>query len=349
MAVKAAQIAPLAFGHHADDSALEHDLQFDLKNLMVTNPHTVDMEALKADKEGHIKAVARDAMQALVGRLFALPSVSTEVGPVATLPAAQATVLPRAKPIPQPKAETRWERFAKEKGIAGRKKERMVWDEDAKEFRPRWGYKRARDGVMDQAIVEVRDGQDPMADPWSDARAAKKARVGKNAGNRAKNQERAGAGVNTKAGIPVDLVSGPTAAAGSGSGKGAAGGGGTAGGAKRGKEATKRALELAQRSTASMGKFDERRVGEPERRVRSTRRKFRDATEPAARESETAAQILRGVLLNAGKSKVAAATATRDSLAAYDAVEGAPDRGAKKKKGGQAVGKFKKVTKKRSK
>jgi regulator of ribosome biosynthesis len=51
------------------------------------------------------------------------------------------TVLPREKPAPKPKEETRWEAFAKEKGIKKRKRERMVWDEEKKEWAPRWGYK----------------------------------------------------------------------------------------------------------------------------------------------------------------------------------------------------------------
>ena len=62
----------------------------------------------------------------------------------------------RAKPIPLPKKFTKWEQFAKEKGITNKKKARMVWDEEHGEFRPRWGYKRANAGVEDAPIVEVK-------------------------------------------------------------------------------------------------------------------------------------------------------------------------------------------------
>lgn len=52
------------------------------------------------------------------------------------------TILPRQKPVPQPRPMTTWEKFAKEKGIKKRKRsERMEWDEKAKAWRPRWGYK----------------------------------------------------------------------------------------------------------------------------------------------------------------------------------------------------------------
>lgn len=60
------------------------------------------------------------------------------------------------KPLPPPKKETRWEKFAKEKGIQNRKRARMLWDEEAQEWRPRWGYGRAKGGVEDMAIVEVK-------------------------------------------------------------------------------------------------------------------------------------------------------------------------------------------------
>lgn len=60
------------------------------------------------------------------------------------------------KPLPAANKETRWEKFAKEKGIQNRKRARMLWDEEAQEWRPRWGYKKANGGVEDMAIVEVK-------------------------------------------------------------------------------------------------------------------------------------------------------------------------------------------------
>jgi regulator of ribosome biosynthesis len=61
------------------------------------------------------------------------------------------------KPIPPPKKETRWEKFAKEKGIQNRKRSRMVWDEASQEWKPRWGFDRANGGVEDLPIVEIKD------------------------------------------------------------------------------------------------------------------------------------------------------------------------------------------------
>ena len=50
-----------------------------------------------------------------------------------------------------------WDRFAREKGITGKKRSRMVWDNDMKEWRPRHGYKRANDGVLNHPIVEAKE------------------------------------------------------------------------------------------------------------------------------------------------------------------------------------------------
>lgn len=86
---------------------------------------------------------------------------------------------------------TKWEKFAKQKGIKNTKKERMLYDEDTGEYKPRFGYKRGNNGIEDIPIVEVKAGQDPFADPWAEERKTKKERVLKNQTNQVKNQMRA--------------------------------------------------------------------------------------------------------------------------------------------------------------
>jgi hypothetical protein len=196
-------------------------------------------------------------------------------------------VLPRAAKVPEPKAETTWEKFAKEKGITKKKRERMVYDENNQEYRPRFGYKRANNGIEEIPIVEVKKGQDPFADPWAEAKNDKKQRVKKNTKNMLRNQGRANgtlgksksygeylfilcslltlhlvcceaqdvvsgtgcilfrvlmnshlflrADPEKMPGIPLDMGKDSTM--------------------KRGKNGLKRALQLVQHSTASMGRF----------------------------------------------------------------------------------------------
>jgi regulator of ribosome biosynthesis len=70
----------------------------------------------------------------------------------------------------------------------------MVFEEDSQEYRPRFGYKRAKNGVEDQPIVEIKTGQDPFKDPWAEERENKKARVVKNEKAQKKNTFRANGG-----------------------------------------------------------------------------------------------------------------------------------------------------------
>lgn len=123
-------------------------------------------------------------------RLMTFPTESSDVGPLTVLPHEIAT-LPRYTKIPEPKPETKWERFAREKGIKKEKKERMVYDEQTGEYKPRYGYKRINNGLEDLPIVEVKEGDDPFADPWSVDRQQKKDRIAKNKKSQMKNEARA--------------------------------------------------------------------------------------------------------------------------------------------------------------
>lgn len=124
------------------------------------------------------------------------PTRPARAVPQAQLPA-PSTVLPREKRMPDLAPETRWEKFAKAKGIKNKKKERMLWDEQTQEWRPRWGYKvrvlerhallaphccgarvwqRANDDTTPW-LIEHKSTDDPHVDPYTVRRVAKKQRV----------------------------------------------------------------------------------------------------------------------------------------------------------------------------
>lgn len=87
-------------------------------------------------------------------------------GVLLTLPAPN-ILLPRHKPLPTPKPPTKWELFARKKGIgkynqkpgaAGMDKERrrkLQYDEESGEWVPRWGYKGKNKDDENQWLVEV--------------------------------------------------------------------------------------------------------------------------------------------------------------------------------------------------
>jgi regulator of ribosome biosynthesis len=248
-----------------------------------------------------------------------------------------------------------------------------VWDEATNTWMFRHGYNKANDSAKEWPIMEIKEGQDPFDDPWQAQREAKKAKVDKNVENRLKNQERAGAlpkgtagkvlkgrakvrqagseGGNRDrdglpAGLPVDLqrtkLSEDVAAK----------------PALRGKKSTVDALLAVQRSTASLGKFDKMREGEPERKkslAAAKKRKYESATDKKvlSTEAERGMKVLKAVVDGGGAAKERAIKkgkfAKGETAYDYDYNDGLGDSSFRKKKGRAGAGKMKKMTKKRVK
>lgn len=356
----------------------EEKCNVDLKNLLAFNTHQVNHRALykkssvtdesteifvdgmKIANEDHLLQKASEGCTQLLAGLWKLETERTDAGPRAILPSYYETVTPRELPPPALKAETRWEKFAKERGIAPKeKRSRKVWDEATGEWAYRTGYQKAssENDPMSWPIMEVRKNQDPFEDPWERARDAKKARVDKNTMNRMKNAESSGeiargttrrimkaklkerkAGreggsldmknfSNTPAGVPVDMSE-----------------------KQRGKELTKLALLATQRSTASMGKFDKMREGEPERRKAMSglkKRKFESATakEGVKNEAKSSLKVLENVMTGGGRKKELAIRrgdhARGETGHDFDFDDGLGSSRFKKKKGRAGIGKMK--------
>ena len=265
------------------------------------------------------------------------------------------------QPPPPPKQETKWDKFAKERGIPTNKEKRSrkVWDEAAGTWMYRHGYQKANDSTNTEwPIMEVKRNDDPYEDPWERARDAKKERVDKNTENKMRNMERAGTlakGTTTRAfkdkarareagkagggslpsGIPVDMVNSK----------------------QRGKNLTKAALIATQRSTASLGKFDMMREGEPERKKAMAglkKRKFESATDrkvvktEADRNTRVLDQVMKGGGVEKQKAIRRGEYAKGETAYDYEYKDGS-SYGYKKKKGRAGVGKMRKVTKARAK
>jgi regulator of ribosome biosynthesis len=199
---------------------------------------------------------------------------------------------PREKPCPEPKPETRWEKFAKEKGIKKRKRERMVWDKDTESWRPRYGYK--RDGEMKDWVIPLKKTDPDSIDKYEEKRLTKKGKILKNELNRIRNFDKAAAKsnkgkkktVNIPAGIPTALgVKRPLK-----------GNSERAKKSKRGMKAAESSLNQVQVSTASMGQFDTTVAGEG-RKGRGTKRQYIDnQNNTKTRDMELLALTLSGNL-----------------------------------------------------
>lgn len=96
------------------------------------------------DRDEVLRELARGVTQSLSNQLFALPGEAVQGGRLARLPR-PSTVLPRFKPLPKPKAMTKWQKFAQQKGITKRKRSKLLFDEGAGEWKRRHGYNKAND------------------------------------------------------------------------------------------------------------------------------------------------------------------------------------------------------------
>ncbi|XP_013373646.1 PREDICTED: ribosome biogenesis regulatory protein homolog isoform X3 [Chinchilla lanigera] len=287
----------------------ELELEFDLGNLLASdrNAPTALRQAGPAP-EAELRALARDNTQLLVNQLWQLPTERVEEAVVARLPE-PTTRLPREKPLPKPRPLTRWQQFARLKGIRPKKKTSLVWDEVSGQWRRRWGYKRARDDTKEW-LIEVPDGADPLQDQFAKRVQAKKERVAKNELNRLRNLARA-----HRTQLPSAAGMRPAG--------------------HQTKEELRRAVQVAKLSTASAGRFQERLPKERAPRGSGRKRKFQPLFGDFAAERKSQLELLR--VLNSKKPKLDVTRATNKQMREEDQEEAARRRrmGQKgKRKGG---------------
>ncbi|KAH9066643.1 ribosome biogenesis regulatory protein-domain-containing protein [Lactarius vividus] len=219
------------------DVPLDTDAGF----LTVTDPSVIDKESYDHDRETYLQSTARDGIQHLLAALFSLPTLPSPEGPLAQLPH-PTTQLPRAKPLPKPKPPTKWQRFARAKGISSQRRDKKIWDDERQTWVPRWGWKGKNRDEETQWLHEVPANADADYDPSKEARVARKERMAKNERQHLQNIARAQQGRTTATG-QVDR-----------------------------KQDINRTLATTRMSTASMGKFD--RVLDGEKKLRGVKRKF---------------------------------------------------------------------------
>jgi len=371
-------------------SASGEQCTFDLKNLLAINSHQVETGKLYSTKkmgdediiipssstlitsidEDHLLEKATDGCAQLINALWQLPTERSDTGTLVSLPSYSVTKLPRQLPPPPPKQDTKWEKFAKTRGIPLNKEKRSqkVWDEASGSWMFRHGFNKANDDGKEWPIMEVKKNEDPFDDPWERIRDTKRSRVDKNVLNRMKNAELAGdlnkgaarrtsksrekiqadgkLGGNAArdnivpVGVPIDLK-------------------GTKGSEKidslkRGRQNTVKTLIATQRSTASLGKFDAMREGEPERKKgNQKKRKFQSATDKRVilTEADRSIKVLNTVVNGGGKQRDLAKRkghlAKGETAYDYEFDDGLGPATFKKKKGRAGTGKMKKITKKR--
>lgn len=161
---------------------------FDLGNLLANDPNPLPRRGAddrEADFEAKLSANARDAAQALINQLLNTCEVKATTDGVHLVLPAPTTPLPREKPIPAEKAPTKWETFAKKKGIKDKARDgKMVYNEESGEWVPKWGYKGKNKDGDSEWLVEVdkkkEDATGEIENKRADNRRERKERVRRN-------------------------------------------------------------------------------------------------------------------------------------------------------------------------
>ncbi|XP_065065806.1 ribosome biogenesis regulatory protein homolog [Rhopilema esculentum] len=236
----------------------------DTGNLLLSDQQPVSAIQLKSNQRGYLEDLARDNAQLLFNEIWKLPVERYEDAIVAKIPK-PITVLPREKPIPKAKPPTKWEIFAKKKGIQNKKRERMVWDEVAKEWKPRFGHKRVND-VSDKWLVEIPDQADPYEDQFEKLTKEKKEKVAKNELQRLRNIAR-----NKKGGKILSTELKPTS--------------------RKDEERISKEMDVTRTSTASIGKFQRRLPKEKIKEGKGVKRKFEGVSGNTSTERQKALDI----------------------------------------------------------
>lgn len=239
-----------------EDSEAETDnpVTYDLGTLAAFDTTALEAGQLKGNTDKYLLQISEAATEKLIKEIFDLPTQAKPGirGWIASLPA-PTTSLPREKPLPKKKAQTKWEKFAATKGIMKRKKSAKVWDEASQTYKRRHGYDRANDEskewVLEHKGSTEADENGVVMDPWAKLRKEKKERVAKNKKQQDRNLQRA-----TGQRLPgtIDLTSAVKAAPGKRAQK-----------KKTDSHHVDLALKVTQRSTASMGVHDRLRDTEP--------------------------------------------------------------------------------------
>eukprot|EP00088_Acartia_fossae_P058888 TRINITY_DN693_c0_g1_i4.p1 TRINITY_DN693_c0_g1~~TRINITY_DN693_c0_g1_i4.p1 ORF type:complete len:375 (-),score=143.58 TRINITY_DN693_c0_g1_i4:144-1268(-) len=257
------------------------ELELDLGNMLAVDNNQMENDKLadKETREAYLKTLARDNTQLLINSMWCLPTHRVEEVVVAELPP-PSTRLPREKPLPTPKPMTKWEQYAKEKGIVNKKKkDRLVWDDVVNKWVPQFGFKKKQAEDEKNWCIPIKETADPNLTPFDKMDEDKKERKAKNELQRLRNLAKA-KNVNVPTvGVVTPSASNTTLASNGASGD------------------LKSAAEIAKSSTASLGKFQPKLTKSLEKgsKPKGKKRKFESNTMDSNLEKERNLGILESI------------------------------------------------------
>lgn len=193
-------------GENADSRKLitvekEIDVEIDEGTLLVTDYNSFNLKS--GHFESNLKDLTRGNVQLLVNKIWELPTKCVEEVIVAELPK-QKYVLPRSRKLPKPKPLTKWQQFAKEKGITTKKKgkSKLKWDDLLQKWTPTYGFKKAEADKQKEWLVECSNDGKPKEDPFTAIKVGKQEKKAKNELQRLRNLAKAKKIKVPKVGLP---------------------------------------------------------------------------------------------------------------------------------------------------
>lgn len=175
-------------------TGIEKNLDFDVGLLTAWDPDAIALPKHGTAREEYFKCLARDNAQVVLNRLYSLEDTEIVEGERVLKMPEPKTILPRAKSVPKPKEPTKWEKFAREKGIkskSSKTRDNLVWDDAARKWVPRFGYNKVKNDEQKDWLIEIPDQADPNVDYFAKKKEDKKERVAKNKFQQLRNIARA--------------------------------------------------------------------------------------------------------------------------------------------------------------
>ncbi|KOC63149.1 Ribosome biogenesis regulatory protein like protein [Habropoda laboriosa] len=212
----------------------EVDVETDIGTLLALDYNAFDLKDFRSQPEEYLKSLTRGNVQILINKIWELPTERIDEVIIAKLPK-PTFVLPRSRQIPKSKPLTKWQQFAKEKGIKSKKKtkSKVKWDEELQKWIPSFGYKRNKAMEQKDWLVEVNNHDKAVQDPIAAAKTAKEERKSKNELQRLRNIAKAKNIKIPRVGLPTKEHFPDT-------------------------QQLSQAITVARTSTASLGKFQDR-------------------------------------------------------------------------------------------
>uniref|UniRef100_A0A183AWB4 Ribosome biogenesis regulatory protein n=1 Tax=Echinostoma caproni TaxID=27848 RepID=A0A183AWB4_9TREM len=172
--------------------------EYDLGNLLCEDKTPLDVDRKSEAIDDHLRDIAYECTQQFFKLLWSVRIVRLKKKLIDLLinPSNRLNLRTRFPNqlfdflIPSQRNLTRWERFARLKGIQNKKKSRKIWDPESKSWRPRWGKDRV-DSVKDKWVIEVPENADPYEDQFAKLTKERTERRAKNELQRLRNISRA--------------------------------------------------------------------------------------------------------------------------------------------------------------